>query len=158
ITRSLQKHLPVDARVLLMAGVAAGFGGVFGTPLTGAIFAIEVLAIGQMSYAAIFPCLLASIISAWTVSAWNIGHTHYHVASLIDPVTGTPLAHISPLLATKVAIAAVAFGLVSLLFAELTHGLKRVWQHIIPIPWLRPAGGAAVVIALVYLLGTRDYL
>lgn len=158
ITRSLQRHLPVDAKVLLMAGVAAGFGGVFGTPLTGAIFAIEVLAIGQMSYAAIFPCLLASIISDWTCSAWGIPHTPYHVASLIDPALGTPMAHVSLILLAKVALAAIAFGLVSLLFAELTHGLKRVWQYLIPIPWLRPAGGAAVVIALVYLLGTRDYL
>src|ERR1700743_1678201 len=48
-----------DTRTLLMCGVAAGFGAVFGTPLTGALFAVEVLAIGLVSFQAIVPCLIA---------------------------------------------------------------------------------------------------
>ena len=66
-----------------MAGVAAGFGGVFGTPLTGAIFALEVLAIGRMSYEAVFPCLIAAIVSDWACSAWGIHHADYHFPGLI---------------------------------------------------------------------------
>ena len=46
---------PDDLRTLLMAGVAAGFGSVFGTPIAGAIFAMEVLAIGRMQYGALIP-------------------------------------------------------------------------------------------------------
>ena len=49
----------IDTQTLLMCGVAAGFGAVFGTPLTGAIFAVEVLAIGLVSFQAIVPCLIA---------------------------------------------------------------------------------------------------
>ncbi|MEN9378283.1 MAG: hypothetical protein RL710_3440, partial [Pseudomonadota bacterium] len=37
-----------DRRILLMAGIAAGFASVFGTPLAGAVFALEVLAIGRL--------------------------------------------------------------------------------------------------------------
>ena len=49
-----------DKRILLMAGMAAGFGAVFGTPVTGAIFALEVLAVGRIKYGALMPCLIAS--------------------------------------------------------------------------------------------------
>ncbi len=68
-----------EVKTLLMAGIAAGFGAVFGTPLTGAIFAIEVIALGRLQYGAIIPCLLASIIGDFTVTAWGIQHTLYHI-------------------------------------------------------------------------------
>jgi len=51
-----------DLRTVLIAGVAAGFGAVFGTPLAGTIFAVEVLAIGRLQYDAIIPCIIASIL------------------------------------------------------------------------------------------------
>lgn len=51
-----------DTRTLLVCGIAAGFGGVFGTPLAGAVFALEVLAVGRMSYDALIPCLIAAVI------------------------------------------------------------------------------------------------
>src|SRR5690606_28744673 len=72
---------PADKRTLLMTGVAAGFGGVFGTPLAGMVFAMEVLAIGRISYEAILPCLIAAIVSDWTCGAWGMGHTPYHIAA-----------------------------------------------------------------------------
>jgi len=61
-----------DMRMILTAGVAAGFGAVFGTPLTGAVFAIEVLTIGRLKYDALLPALIASIIGDITVAAWGI--------------------------------------------------------------------------------------
>ena len=57
-----------------------------------------------------------------------------------------------------VGMPAVAFGLASVLFAELTHGLQHVWRKLIKYDFLRPAVGGLVVIALVFVLGTRDYL
>ena len=144
-----------DTRTLLMAGVAAGFGGVFGTPLAGMVFALEVLAIGRMSYEAAVPCLIASIISDWTCTAWGIHHTQYHVASLAGLGSGAP--GYWPLLA-KVALAAALFGLASALFAELTHTLGHAFKKLIRWPVARPAVGGVLIIGLVYLLGTRDYL
>src|SRR6202000_2166133 len=52
-----------DMRMMLTAGVAAGFGAVFGTPVTGAIFALEVLALGKMQYDALMPCFMASVLA-----------------------------------------------------------------------------------------------
>jgi H+/Cl- antiporter ClcA len=157
VCRALRLHAS-DVRVLLMVGVAAGFGAVFGTPLAGAIFAVEVLAIGRMSYAAIIPCLIGSVVGDWTTAAWHIHHTAYHIslAGQIDLLH--PLPHIDTLLLGKVAVASILFGLASVVFVELTHGLKRLFTKLIPSPVFRPALGGLIVIALVFALGTRDYL
>lgn len=144
-----------NVRVLLMAGVAAGFGSVFGTPLTGAIFAMEVLVIGRMRYDALLPVLVASVIGDVTCSAWGIAHAPYRIAW---DATAGGVFHLDALLVGKVLLAAVAFGLVSRLFSELTHALQQGSQRLVPTPWLRPAVGGLVVIGLVYLVGTRDYL
>ncbi|WP_414662531.1 voltage-gated chloride channel family protein [Horticoccus sp. 23ND18S-11] len=144
-----------NTRVLLMAGVAAGFGSVFGTPVTGAIFALEVLVIGRMRYDALLPVLVASVVGDVTCSAWGIAHAQYRIA--FDATTTAHL-HLDAWLVGKVVIAAVAFGLVSRLFSELTHALQATYERFIPLPWLRPAAGGVLVIGLVYLVGTRDYL
>jgi H+/Cl- antiporter ClcA len=146
-----------EIRILLMAGIAAGFGGVFGTPLAGAIFALEVLVIGRMSYDAILPCLIASVVSDWVCQGWGIQHTGFHVQGLIQSLGAMDLP-VHALLMLKVVVAAVAFGLASQLFARGTHRLTQFWAYAIPWVWLRPVVGGSVIILLVYLLGTRDYL
>lgn len=147
-----------DRQILLMAGVSAGFGGVFGTPLAGTIFAMEVLVIGRMNSAALIPCLIAGIVSDQSCLIWGIGHTHYHVASMLADEQMGPLAPIIPSLLFKTLLAGVLFGGTSLLFAELVHGLHSLWRRVIPWAIVRPVAGGMVVIGLVWLLGTRDYL
>jgi H+/Cl- antiporter ClcA len=138
-----------QTRTLLLCGIAAGFGGVFGTPLAGCIFALEVLAIGHLNFRALLPCLLAALVANWTVNAWGVGHIHYRVA--VAPSFDLSLIF-------KIALAAVAFGLTALLFAELTHGLGHLFKSKIKNPLLRPFLGGLILIALAYALGTRDYL
>ncbi|MFI4873993.1 MAG: voltage-gated chloride channel family protein [Blastopirellula sp. JB062] len=147
-----------ETRILLSAGIASGFGAVFGTPLTGAIFAVEVIAIGRMSYKAIIPCLMASVIGDQVNAAWGIGHTHYHIGFAAEISSSLSAVSLDWGLTGKVAIAALFFGLASVLFAELTHGVSWAAKRLVPWPWLRPALGGCVVIALVWLLGQRDYL
>ncbi|HTH50166.1 MAG TPA: voltage-gated chloride channel family protein [Candidatus Limnocylindria bacterium] len=144
-------------RMLLLAGVAAGFGSVFGTPLAGAVFAMEVLAIGQMRYESLVPCLFAGLVGDLTCSAWGIHHTQYHIAVAI-PSARFGFGHLDLLLLGKSVLAGVAFGLAALLFSDLVHALQRQLKARISRPWLRPVLGAFVVIALTYALGTRSYL
>lgn len=152
-----------DLRIVLMAGVSAGFGGVFGTPVAGTIFALEVLAIGRISYAALLPCLIAGIASDQTCIAWGIHHTSYHVASyhVSNPnIPGTSL-HAAPLsfvLLAKVLLAAMLFGYISILFAELVHGIQHLFKRFISRPILRPVIGGILVLMLLQLVGRRDYL
>ena len=142
-------------RMLLLAGIAAGFGSVFGTPLAGAIFAMEVLVIGHVRYDALIPVLVAALVGDATCSAWGIHHTPYQIA--FAPAASGPLLGDAPLFG-KVLIAAVLFGLASQAFAESTHLIKQALARAIAYPPLRPAVGGLLVIALVYLVGTRDYL
>jgi H+/Cl- antiporter ClcA len=137
-------------RVILMAGIAAGFGAVFGTPLAGAVFALEVLALGRIEYAALIPCLAAGIVGDWACQAWGIHHTAYRIA--------TPALGIAPLMLLKAALAGVAFGLAGRIFAEANHTLGGWIKRVVPYGPARPLLGGLAVIALTYALGTRGYL
>jgi H+/Cl- antiporter ClcA len=146
---------PANLRVLLMSGVAAGFGSVFGTPLTGAIFAMEVLTIGRIQYDALVPVLIASVVGDFTCSAWGIKHAVYHIQFASE---AAGFWHVDPLLLGKVVVAAIAFGLTSLLFSEVAHTLQKPFKQYLAYAPLRPVVGGVIVIAGVYALGTRDYL
>lgn len=139
---------------LLQAGIAAGFGAVFGTPLTGAVFAIEVLTVRRFGLLAVLPCLLAAFVGHYTVALWHVHHTHYPQIVLAQ----LGLSHFDASMLGKVAGAAAAFGLASWLFLFLAHGISSLCKKYIAAAWLRPAIGGCVVIALTYAVGTRDYL
>ena len=147
-----------DSRTLLMAGIAGGFGAVFGTPLTGAIFAMEVLAIGRLSYEALVPCLVASIVGDFTVRACGPEHSHYHIRSLVNADALVGPIQLDGVLVLKVAVASIAFGLASVVFVEATHACHYAFKRIARSPLIEPVIGGALVIALVYALGTRSYL
>lgn len=149
---------PEALRVLLMAGVAAGFGAVFGTPLAGAVFALEVLVIGRIQYDAILPCLLAALVGNWTCEAWGIVHTRYDVAFMRETLTPSHGFHFDPWLLGKVVLASAAFGLCATFFARASRGLGGVAKQLCPRPLLRPVVGGLAIIALVHALGTREFL
>lgn len=144
-----------NRRLMLMCGVAAGFGAVFGTPLTGAVFAMEVLVIGRMEYGALLPLLLASLAGDATCSAWGIHHTVYHLEA---PVARIGHEGLHGALWLKTALAGVCFGWAGRFFAALTHWLQRGFASVIAYPPLRPLAGGVLVIALTLLAGSRDFL
>lgn len=145
-----------DTSILLMTGIAGGFGAVFGTPLAGTVFALEVLAIGAIRYNALLPCLIAAVGADIVCSAWGITHTHYHISYQQLPLN--EWINIDLLLLGKVILAGVAFGGASWLFAYAMHHIKDTAARLIPIPWLIPAIGGVLIILLCWLLGTRDYI
>ncbi|MBV8390914.1 MAG: voltage-gated chloride channel family protein [Mucilaginibacter sp.] len=148
-----------DSRTVLMAGVAAGFGAVFGTPLAGTIFAIEVLAIGRLQYDAIIPCLIASIFADQTVAMIGIHHTAYNIEPFAtQPNFGFSFIHFDYLLLVKIIFSSVLFGLTSYLFAEMAHGVKNVAQRLLKVKWLIPVVGGLIIIGLTLILGRQDYL
>src|SRR5450830_1683183 len=96
-------------RLLIMAGISAGFSSVFGTPLAGAIFGLEVLAIGRMRYDAILPCFVAAIVADQVGMAWGVHHTHYVMGSA---------AAITVWGVAAVLMAGIVFGLTGMAFAK----------------------------------------
>ncbi|HQS44934.1 MAG: chloride channel protein [Rhizobiales bacterium 24-66-13] len=143
-----------EVRLMLMAGIAAGFGAVFGTPIAGAVFALEVLTVGRIQYEALIPCLIAAVTGDWVCQLWGIEHTHYRISFGAE----LPGFQLDILLFAKVALAGIAFGLISQFFAEASHGVQSVMKKLLPFAPLRPVLGGLLVIGLVYAVGTRAYL
>ena len=146
-----------EVRILLMTGIAAGFSGVFGTPIAGTVFALEVLSIGRISHAALVPCLIASLVSDRTCLAWGIGHTHYPINSMADPASAAAHPLGGSILAAAALIGALS-GLASALFSELTHGLHEAFRRLSGSPLVRPFLGGLIVIGLTFLVENRDSL
>jgi len=152
------KLSPEDVKMLLTTGIAAGFGAVFGTPITGAIFALEVLALGRIKYDALMPCFIASLLADITCSAWGIQHTQYRIDFMLHESASFPFFHFDFILLVKVILGGVCFGLAGYLFSELSHTIKNYSHKWIKINWLIPAIGGLIIIALTFILGTQDYL
>lgn len=148
-----------DTKKVLTAGVAAGFGAVFGTPLTGAVFALEVIVIGKLPYRSILPAMLAGFIGDVTVSLWHIKHTQYHIdlADATQAVYGFQLP-VSLLLLVKVLFASAMFGLASMAFEKAIHFVKNLSLKWIKVTWLIPVCGGIIIILLTYVSGKPDYL
>jgi len=143
-------HLsPQDRRLMIMAGISGGFGSVFGTPVAGFVFGMEVQSVGRIRYEGIIPCLVAAVVGDLVTRAWGVTHTKYPILANVE---------IDPLLLLKVALAGIAFGLCSILFVELIHRIKHWQSRWIKYPPLRSFVGGVVIIVLTLLIGSRDYL
>lgn len=64
---------------MIQIGIGAGFASIFGTPLAGAVFALEVIIVGRLRYDAILPVFLSAFFANLTCHAWGIAHTHYSI-------------------------------------------------------------------------------
>jgi len=150
---------PPDMRMVLTAGIAAGFGAVFGTPLAGTIFAIEVLTIGRIQYTALLPCLIAGVVGDATVAAWGVQHTSYHIRYITIEQTlfGHHIA-VNFWLLFKVMVASTFFGLAAYIFTGLLHWVKATANAFIKTGWMIPVCGALILIVLTFILGKPDYL
>lgn len=136
-------------RELLAAGVSGGFGSVFGTPIAGTIFGLEFIALGRIEYDALVPALVASVVGDMVTRGLGIVHTHYPAPSRL-PLTG--------LLLLKWLLFSVAVAIVTTVFIELTHAIKKHAEKRVQRLPIRMFLGGVAVICLWRLAGTSDYL
>jgi len=136
-------------RLLLIAGIAGGFGSVFGTPIAGAVFGLEVLAIGRLEIRALVPALVASFVGDLVTRRLGVVHTLYPRIAHV-PITFSLLF--------ELALIGAAMALATVAFVELTHHLKAFLQKHIPRLPVRMFLGGCAVVAMWRLFGSDDYL
>jgi H+/Cl- antiporter ClcA len=138
-----------DRKTLIILGISAGFASVFGTPLAGALFALEVLYFSKIRYKSIVLTFLVAFIAYYTVELWEVKHTHYAIP-IVPPFTLKILLWIIPI--------SILFGLAAMLFSRSTHYWGSLFSKTIPYPPLRPFVGGILFASAMYFIGTTKYL
>ncbi|MCI9157177.1 MAG: chloride channel protein [Lawsonibacter sp.] len=139
----------LDERIVVMCGMAAAFSALFGTPLTAAIFAMEVVTVGRMYYAALVPCLASSITALLLAQQMGL---HAQVGYLmLDAVA------LQPLMALQAAVLGALCAALSVLFCIAMHTVSKLYAKYLPNPLLRAAVGGGLVLALTLLMGEQTY-
>lgn len=138
-----------DRKLLIIIGISAGFASVFGTPLAGTIFALEVLVIGRMHYHALFPSFITAIIAHYTCLSWDVTHTEYAIPIVPDFTFQTLLWTL---------ICGVLFGITALVFSKTTRFWSDLFTKTIRYAPFRPLIGGIFIASAVYFLGTTKYI
>lgn len=140
--------LPSHRRILLLSGIAAGFGGLFGTPVAGTLFALEVLVVGKVYYEALVPALVAGFSASFVSGFLGLEHIK------------APLSEI-PFLLPKyigfVILAGLAFGLVGRSFSWLVLHTRLYLASLIKSPIYRIVSLGALLSIGLYFLGQGRY-
>ncbi len=135
--------------IAVLAGMSGLFAALFGTPLTAAVFAIEVISVGRLYYAALLPCVLSAV-TASGLSCGLIGNHPIHFA--LETIPHFSLMSVLQAAALGVIIAVVAIGFC--LVMKYSHIYLKKW---IKNPYLRVLAGSCAILLLTLLLQSRRY-
>jgi len=146
-------HLNTELRLRIVAcGVSAGFASVFGTPIAGAIYGVEVLSIGRLRHDFLFPAIVAGVASFQVSKFWAVPYQYYHLGTLPD---------FSEMLFVRTAMLGIICGIAALIFVEFVHRTARLFARVQvrlrAWPPLMPLCGG-VLLALLILVIPTDYL
>lgn len=135
---------PGAGRILTVCGMSAAFSALFGTPLTAAVFALEVVHVGVMHYAALVPAFLASL-TGFLLAGWlGVPPTAY-------AVSGLPA--LSPLSLLQMVVLGALCAVLAVFFCAVTHGAGHLYARVLPDPRFRALAGGALVLLLSLLDG-----
>lgn len=111
------------SRLLLIAGIAGGFGGLFRTPLAAVFFALEVLIAGRLTYEALIPSLIAAFTASFVSG---------HFGLELEKIPLSVVISFTPLTIIKIVISAIVFGIVGQIFAISSSKLHHLFPKILP--------------------------
>jgi len=138
-----------DRKTLIIIGISAGFASVFGTPLAGALFALEVLYFSKISFKSIILSFITAYIAYFTVEFWQVKHTHYQIP-IVPQLTIINFLWII--------VAGIGFGLTAMLFSRTTHFWGNLFSKNIKYPPLRQFIGGLILAVAIYFIGTTKYI
>lgn len=137
-----------DKRILIMCGMSAVFSSIFGTPVTAAVFSMEIVSVGMMQLSAIVPCTVAS------VTGMAVGKI-LHVPPTSFTFTGLPELNFYSV--GKVLILSILTALLSILFCTAMHKTHELYEKFFPNKYIRAAVGGAIIIILTLIVGNQNY-
>lgn len=133
-----------DLKKVIICGIAAGFCAVFSTPVTGAIFAVEVLFVGQIFYDVLFPSLISGIVGYFTAAAMGAGHG-------VNIAVAVP--ELGPWALAASLLGGIFFGVIAIANIEGIHLAQKTFARFGVTGWKRPVAGAALLLAIGLLFG-----
>ncbi|WP_156291925.1 chloride channel protein [Oceanobacillus salinisoli] len=140
----------LDKKILIMSGISAGFGAAFGTPIAGAFMGVEMAALGRIKFEGIIPCLVASFTGHYiTTAAWGVQHEEF-VIQIVPELSVVAFA--------KVIFVSILFGLLSVAYAQLRHGIQNVSEKVFHKNHMKRAfTGGLIIVILTLIVGSQDY-
>ena len=138
-----------DKQVLMLCGMSAAFSAIFRTPIAAPVFAMEVVCVGAMRYAALVPCTIASLTASWLAGKCGIPLAKYTIGEI-------PAFQVVPSL--KILLLGVCCAAVSILFCVLLHQTEHFLKKYCKNPYLRILAASGVLWVLALLVHNQDYL
>ena len=138
-----------DRHVIVMCGMSAAFSALFGTPMAAAVFALEVVSVGVMYYAALMPCMIASLVASGFAAGMGVTPESFHV-------TDIPVLTIESGL--KMGVVALGCAVVSIVFCIALNGAAGLYVKWFKNKYVRVVAGACLVIAVTFILRTNEYM
>jgi H+/Cl- antiporter ClcA len=146
---SLFRIEPDERKILLVAGIGAGFGAAIGAPWAGAVFGMEVIQIGRLRLFAWFECLVASFTGYWVTILLQAPHSVYPRVHEVDYELKTLLI---------VILFGSLCGVAAFSFSRLTHFLEGWIKRSIAHPPFKPLAGGLLLVLLYRLEGSYLYV
>ena len=138
-----------DKHILTLCGMSAVFSALFGTPITAALFSMEVISIGILYYCAFVPCLFSSVIAYAITRKLHVVHDHYNIA-------GMPTSVDVPLV-IKVIGLAILCAVLSSLFCIFMNVVHKLFRKYFKNQYVRVFAGGVMLVLLNIILNTTDY-
>lgn len=138
-----------DRHVIVMCGMSAAFAAVFGTPMAAAVFAMEVVSVGIMYYAALFPSVIAGLIASHLAAGFEVHAEAFEVLHIPE---------LTIMNGVKMGLTAAGCAVVSILFCMVLRGMGGFYKRFLPNPYIRVLAAGTAVALISLLLGTSDYM
>lgn len=137
-----------DLHIVVMTGMSAVFAALFGTPLTAAVFSLEVVSVGVKYYAGFMPCVLAALVGSRLALLFGLHPVHFN---------SVKIPQVSPVMLGQVIALALLCALVSILFCVAIKKCEHYMDKLIPNAYLRGLIGGAIIVLLTLVIGVYDY-